>query len=218
MKVIGRRRTRFGISASDRTSMDSPSLLGKALRRQIRIMVWPILKEEGFVEFGPLRAYRISPGRVEMVEFSPFRREWNEPRWLGGNAFANGACFSLYVATYAGEGAEETRPRYQECHWCTKLHHGDMDSPADGCSFYTGENGEKIEDAIQAAVRALQSRGLAILGDHGRKSPPTEEVGLSSEEAAEMMRICREGRSVRSGAMDELHRRLHLSDEHTVAV
>ena len=198
--------------------MASSVLLGTRLRRQIRVHVWPILKGEGFVEFAPLRAYRVSENRVEVVEFSPFQREWREPRWLGGEAYANGACFSLYVATYAHDGnGQTTRPRYHECHWHTKLHHGDMDSPADGCSFHAGLRGEKLEEAIEKAVHALRTRGFDALSDHGRKDRALEEVGLSTFEAAEMMRICREGRSARAGAMDGLHRRLHLADQHMVS-
>ena len=197
--------------------MSSSVLLGTRLRRQIRTQVWPMLQEEGFVEFAPLRAYRIAGNRVELVEFSPFPREWREPRWLGGEAYANGACFALYVGTYAlGDGEEKPRPRLHECHWCTKLHHGDVDSPADGRSFSAGLRGERLDQAIESAVSALRERGLDTLRDHGSPRPIHNEVGLSTAEAAEMMRICREGRAARADALDDLHRRLHLVDEHYV--
>lgn len=198
--------------------MASSVLLGKRLRRQVRAKVWPILEAAGFVEFAPLRAYRVSEGRVEVVEISPFRAEWRGPRWLGGEAYANGACFSLYVGTYAHDGTQgEARPRYHECHWCTKLHHGDNDSAGDGRSFHGGLRGERLEAAVEAAVAAIRERGLDVLKGHGAESPRHEEVGLSSDEADEMLRICREGRSARSGVLDRFHRGVHLADERLVA-
>ncbi len=96
-----------------------------------------------------------------------------------------------------------------------------MDSAADGRTFWPGEGGERLDAIVDEAVRVLRARGLAELARHSKDDPcdlkTFEEIGLSTEEAAEMMRICREGRVARTGTLDGFHRRVHLSDEVLVA-
>lgn len=197
--------------------MASSVLLGKHLRRKIREKAWPMLEREGFVEFAPLRAYRVDGHKVEVVEFSTFRSEWREPRWLGGEAYANGGTFTLLVGTYFLDGDESPRPHCHECHRCTRLAHESMDCAADGRTFWPGHDGSCLDAVVEEAVRVLRSRGLDVLSKHSKDDPCSterfEEVGLSHGEAEEMMRICREGRAARAGALDGLHRQLHLADE-----
>ena len=201
--------------------MASSILLGKRLRRQIKEKAWPVLRAAGFVEFGPLRAYRVDGKKVEVVEFATFRPEWREPRWVGGEAYANGATFTLLVGTYFLDGDESPRPHCHDCHRCTRLAHETMDCAADGRTFWPGERGERLDAIVDEAVRVLRGRGLEVLSKHSKDDPCSterfEEVGLSHEEAEEMMRICREGRVARSGNLDDVHRRLHLADEILVA-
>ena len=201
--------------------MGSSVLLGKRLRRQIREKAWPVLREAGFVEFRSMRAYRPGEGVVDVVEFRTFRPEWNEPRWLGGEAYANGGTFALLVGTYFLDADESPRPRCHECHRCTRLAHETVDCPVDGRTFWPGKDGEKLEAIVDEAIRVLKGRGLDVLSTHAKNDPCSterfEEIGLSHEEAEEMMRICREGRVARSGALDGFHRRVHLADERLVA-
>lgn len=203
--------------------MGSTVLLGKRLRRQIRVKVWPVLEAEGFAEFGPLRAFRIGDDRIEVVEFATFRREWREPRWLGGDAFANGGTFTLHVGTYFAEGDQTPRPRpyAHECHRALRLAHESMDSAADGRTFWPGHDGQRLDAVIDEAVRVLRARGLDALAKHSKDEPCSaghfEDWGLSEAETVEMMRICREGRAARADALHDLHRRLHLADEVLVA-
>lgn len=200
--------------------MASSVLLRNRLRRQIHAKVWPVLQEAGFIEFAPLRAFRVDDGKVETVEFVVLRPEWREPRWIGGEAYANGATFNLHVGTYfLGDGETHLRPRAKDCHCRATLSHDVYDSACDGRTFWPGHKGEALDEAVEMAIRALKSRGLDHLRHYAanRTAPsPLEEVGLSTAEAAEMMRICREGRAARAGALEDLHRRLHLADEHTV--
>lgn len=141
--------------------MASSVLLGTRLRRQIRSHVWPMLKEEGFVEFAPLRAYRIAVNRVELVEFVIMRPQWREPCWIGGEAYANGATFSLHVGTYFLEDSESTiRPYAHQCHYHAMLAHDIANYVGDGRTFWPGEKGEALEETVEMAVRALRTRGL----------------------------------------------------------
>ncbi|RYG23382.1 hypothetical protein EON82_14195 [bacterium] len=215
--------------------MSSSVLLGNRLRRQIRAKVWPVLAEEGFVEFAPLRAYRVHDGVIEVVEFTPVRREWREPRWLGGNARSNGGTFMLHVGTYFTDVdrlpwavARESRPKAHECHRCSRLAHESEDSECDGRTFWPGSNGERLEEVVEEAVRVLRARGLKYLDDYrdadgwlaaheqgSARHPGSEEtVELTAEEAAEALRIAREGKAARADALRKLHTRMHLSDEH----
>jgi hypothetical protein len=215
--------------------MASSVLLSNRLRRQIRAKVWPVLAEEGFVEFAPLRAYRVHDGVIEVVEFTPVRYEWREPRWLGGNAYANGATFALHVGTYFTDVdrlpwsmPRDTRPHAQECHRCSRLAHESADSECDGRTFWPGPNGERLEEVVEEAVRVLKSRGLRYLDDYRNadawldahekgeaRHPGSEEtVELTADEAAEAMRIVKEGKAARASALRELHNRIHLADEH----
>lgn len=179
-----------------------------------------MLKEAGFVEFAPLRAYRYADGLIEIVEFSTLRPEWREPRWIGGEAYANGATFSLHVgAFFLSDGEVNPRPRAMDCHCCATLAHDACDSACDGRTFWPGPKGERLDEVVEMAVRALRSRGFDHLKHYAenRKAPLAhEELGLSTEEAAEMLRICREGRAARTGKLDGIHRRIHLADEHFV--
>ena len=203
--------------------MASSVLLGRLLRRQIRAKVWPVLEEEGFLEFAPLRAFRTDGEKVEVVEFATFRPEWREPRWLGGDAYANGATFTLHVGTYFLGPTEDKplRPKAYQCHRALRLAHESMDSAADGRTFWPGHEGERLDAVVDEAVRVLRTRGLDALAKHRKDDPCDasrfEEVGLSAEEAAEMMRICREGRIARANALENLHRQIHLADERLVA-
>lgn len=189
------------------------------LRRQIKAKVWPVLEAEGFIEFTPLRAYRIGEGVVELVEFAILKPEWREPRWTGGEIYANGATFSLYVGVrYFTEAVPIRRPEFGECHRATRLGKVNCQCPAEGRTFYPGPDGERIEEVVDEATQVLRTRGLAALS-HYRAGKPgcpgyPESICLEPEEAAEMMRICREGRAARTGALDGLHKRLHLADEH----
>ena len=208
-------------------------LLGNRLRRQIRSQMWPVLRRAGFTEFFPLQAYRRSPKTIEVVEFLTFRPEWQEPRWLGGEAYANGASFILHVGTYFVDverlpwSEPRPRPKAQDCHRCTRLAHQMADSEVDGRTFWPGPNGEKIDEIVGQAVQAVCSRGLGYLDDyrdtaawvkaHGEgacRNPGHQEPDtLSPEEAAEALRAAREGRQA-CKALSNLHLRLHLSDEH----
>jgi|GEM_PF-4928477 len=209
-------------------------LLGKRLRRQIRAKVWPVLEEAGFAEFAPLRAHRRRGNVIEVVEFTPFPREWREPRWLGGEAYANGATFVLHVGSYFRDverlpwSETQERPKAGQCHRCARLAHESVDCAADGRTFWPGSQGERLDVILDEAVRVLQARGLAYLDHYGdvdgwlaahergeARHPGEEEtVNLSADEIAEMGRICREGRAARSGKLDGFHRRVHLADEH----
>lgn len=197
--------------------MASSDPLGKQLRRQIREKAWPLLREAGFTEFRSLRAYRVDGTKIEVVEFATMRPEWGEPRWLGGEAYANAGTFSLLVGTYQIDGDASPRPRCQDCHHCTRLAHESMDCAADGRTYWPGEDGSCLGAIVDEAVNVLRSRGLDVLAKHGKGDPCAterfEEIGLSHEEAEEMMRICREGRKARGGALDGFHRRVHLADE-----
>ena len=201
--------------------MASSVLLGKRLRRKIKEKAWPMLREAGFAEFGPLRAYRIDGDRIDVVEFATFRPEWREPRWVGGEAHANGGTFCLLVGTYFFDGDASPRPKCQDCHRCTKLAHEDMDCAADGRTYWPGKSGECLDKVVDEAVRVLRARGLDVLAKNKKDDPCSterfEEIGLSHAEAEEMMRICREGRAARAGALDEFHRRVHFADEILVA-
>ena len=212
--------------------MASSVLLGKRLRQSIREKVWPVLGAEGFADFTPLRAFRRGERTLEVVEFSTFRSEWREPRWIGGDAYANGGTFALHVGTYyvpVGQGDAATmKPRCCDCHRCASLAHETMDSAADGRTFHPGNQGEALDAVVEEAVRAIRSRGLGILREQADldawlkavergEEPgcgPIEEPCLTPEEAHEMLRLCREGKAARSGALDGLHRRLHLRDEY----
>lgn len=214
------------MAASVKAGMASTVLLGNRLRRAIRVKVWPALEEAGFGEFGATRAYRRRDGVIEVVEFTPFALEWREPRWLGGEARANGGSFMLHVGTYYvdvdqlpwAEAVE--RPKAHQCHRCVRLSHGDADSAADGRTFWPGADGERLDEMIEMALQALQARGLAYLDGHRDAeswieggSESKETVELTADEAAEMMRICREGRNAKTGALDGFHRRHHLADD-----
>ena len=210
-------------------------LLGKRLRQSIHERVWPVLEAEGFTEFAPLRAFRRGERTLDLVEFATFRPEWREPRWLGGEAYANGATFALHVGTYyvpvGHADAATLKPHCGDCHRCATLAHDSMDSVTDGRTFYPGPKGERLDATIDEAVRAIRTRGLAILTgyadlkawleavERGEDSGcgPDDEPCLSPEEAHEMLRLCREGRAARTGVLDDLHRRLHLRDEHRSA-
>ncbi len=208
--------------ASDKTDMPGSELLRHRLRRQIRAKVWPFLEAEGFVEFEPFRAYRIGDGVIELVEFTTFQSEWREPRWIGGQIYANGGTFSLYVGVlyFAGECPGE-RPSFEQCHRATRLAKENCECPAEGRTFYPGPDGERIEEVVDEATRVLRARGFDVLSHYSaRKSgcPGTPEpMLLSAAETEEMIRICREGRKARAGALDDLHKRLHLADEHLFA-
>ena len=212
--------------------MSSSVLLGKRLRRQIKAKVWPTLEEAGFGEFTGLRAFRRGERTLDVVEFAPLKPEWHEPRWIGGEARANGATFSLHVGSYyvpvGYEDAKTMRPHCDDCHRCACLAHESMDSVADGRTFYPGASGERLDAIVDEAVRVLQSRGMAILAEYADIKTwleavergdepgcgPKEEPCLTPEEATEMLRLCRGGRSASTGALDGLHRRIHLSDDH----
>jgi hypothetical protein len=215
--------------------MSSSVLLGNRLRRQIRTKVWPILAEEGFVEFAPLRAYRVHDGVIEVVEFTPVRHEWREPRWLGGTAHSNGATFMLHVGTYFTDverlpwaSGRTSRPKAGECHRCSRLAHESADSECDGRTFWPGSNGERLDEVVEEALRVLKARGLKYLDDYrdadgwlaaherneSRHPGSDETIELTAEEAAEALRIAREGKAARANALRELHNRMHLADEH----
>lgn len=195
-----------------------------------------MLEAEGFTEFTPLRAFRRGGRTLDVVEFAAFRPEWREPRWLGGTAYANGGTFVLHVGSYyvpVGHGDARTlKPHCCDCHRCASLAHESMDSEADGRTFYPGKDGERLDAIVEEAVRVLQTRGLAILSDYGDikswleavergEEPgcgPSEEPCLTPEEAHAMLERCREGRVTKTSVLDDLHRRLHLRDEHRHAV
>ena len=209
-------------------------LLGKRLRRHIRSKVWPVLEEVGFVEFAPLRAYRIGEKTIDVVEFVTFGNEWREPRWMGGDVRANGATFALHVGSYYPEvdrlpwaAPRDGRPKAHECHRAARLAHESADSDVDGRNFWPGAKGERLDEVIEEAVRVLRTRGLSYLEDydpdawlaaHDRKEArhpgPEEAPALTPAEAAEALRIAREGRAARDKALSTLHARLHLADEH----
>ena len=195
-----------------------------------------MLRAEGFTEFTSLRAFRRGEGTLDVVEFTTFRPEWREPRWLGGEAYANGATFGLHVGSYytalGHSDAAALKPHCCDCHRCAGLAHETVDSAADGRTFYPGASGERLEAVVDEAVRVLQARGLLILAQHADvkswlqavergEAPgcgPDDEPCLTPEEAHEMLRLCREGKAAKTGALDDLHRRLHLRDEHRVRV
>ena len=191
-----------------------------------------MLKEEGFTEFTSLRAFRRGETTLDVVEFTTFRPEWREPRWLGGEAYANGATFGLHVGSYyvplAHGDLAALKPHCCDCHRCACLAHETVDSAADGRTFYPGARGERLEAIVDEAVRVIRTRGLEILARHSDIKSwlqavergdepgcgPDEEPCLTPEEAHEMLRLCREGKAAKTGALDDLHRRMHLRDEH----
>lgn len=70
----------------------------KAVNKEIRSRIWPLLKEQGFTRFSTRTAWRDSNGKVDVVNFQSFNRYTADVIGVTPFSFAvNLGCFLTYV-------------------------------------------------------------------------------------------------------------------------
>ena len=143
----------------------------KAVTKEIRARIWPLLKEQGFTRFSSRTAWRDSEGQVDVVNFQSFNRYNADVMGVTPFSFSvNLGCYLTYVPpTWPPKTKEgQLMPQESECNFRGRLS-PTVSQPGSKQSgvWSVDDEGRNLPWSIQDVVGQLRSEVLRVLLEDG---------------------------------------------------
>lgn len=142
----------------------------KIVTREIKRLVWPLLKEAGFTRTSGRSMWRHHHSHIDVVNFQSFNS------YLAEGLKVTTYSFALNLGCYFVEGPRSRftkekngilLPQEYECHFRTRLEpSADLRYGKDREIWYIDPKGERLKSAVLDAASPLQEKGLLWLSHY----------------------------------------------------